>query len=108
MLWSAFCLDYACFKLYFKPVAMIIIYCGFMPFSGGQLSLWWLRITQAMIRIIVPVLFSSNLGQSELIGMEIEAAAGQQGAEEDNYKVLHPQSQSLSHSNLHILEGLDA
>ena len=52
-----------------------------MPFSGGQLSLWWLRITQAMIRIIVPVLFSSDLGQSELIGMEIEAAAGQQGAE---------------------------
>ena len=52
-----------------------------MPFSGGQLSLWWLRITQAMIRIIVPVLFSSDLGQSELIGMEIEVAAGQQRAE---------------------------
>ena len=56
-------------------------YCGFMSFmqfSSGQFSLWWLRIriTQATIRIIVLVLFSSDLGQSKLIAMEIEAAEG--------------------------------
>ena len=28
-------------------------FCGFISFSGGQHSLWWCRITQAMIRIIV-------------------------------------------------------
>ena len=88
-------------------------FCGFISFSGGQNSLWWWRITQAMIRIIVqfvillpistnqrPVSRScdhsppirdqypgpdcySPLGQSAVIGMEIEAAA-----RENDYMIL--------------------
>ena len=39
--YSACCVlpDEACFKLYFIQADSNNCYCGFMPFSGGQLSL---------------------------------------------------------------------